>query len=345
MRHVSLTLTLALTGMLGACMDPPDVATSEDTAQPSVVGAPHQGQNLLATLTGANLRSAYKITGHASSSVKVGVIIAGGYAATRVTADVSAFRTHNSLHTGTAPQIVNSSGNTSPLPATISAQWEQAGDAGLAVALALADDVSPILVEAASASWSDLDVAIKRAKTMGATRIVLPFSLGSDPGDGTTFATGALYFAGTDVGASVTFPALSAKVIAVAPTTLQPDMSTRGFSEVALSGSAVGCSTRAKPAFQADSICPSNRTVPDMSAVGDSQTPVQIYYTPSGGSQATLDVSGPGVGAALAAGWIALDPTATVANMYANPSNLFDLNTAGFDATTGLGSPNQDATF
>lgn len=340
------TLAVVTFGMLSACMDP--VATSDDVAQPSVVAQPHVGgARILNTLTGAQIRSAYKVTNHGAGTTKIATIMAGGYTASRVLSDFQANQTHNSLHTGATLTIVNSSGNTSPLPAKISDAWEQAGATGLQIAQDLADDPEQILVEAASASSADLLTAIGRARTMGATRVILPWVLGTDPGD-SAFTTGAVYIAGTDLGgAGPKFPALSAKVLSVSPTTLSPDMSVRGFSEVAVSGAAVGCSTRAKPSFQVDGICPSNLTVPTMTAVGDQNTPVEVYYTPAGGSQGVIDVSGPGVSAALVAGWFGLDASATLANVYGGTAagQIFDLGTAGFDSADGLGSPNGNPSF
>lgn len=323
---------------------PPD---GTDVAEPSIVATPlPQGSAVLATFSGADVRSIAAVTNHGAGTTKFAVIMAGGYAATRVSSDLGAFRTANSLNAGGTLQVVNKDGNTSPLPSTISTAWEQAAAAGLQIAAALGDSTTPILVEADSASWSDLDVAIKRAKTMGATRIILPFTLASDPGDGTTFAAGALYIAGTGLGASLTFPALSAKVIAVSPTKVQTDMSSRGFSEVVSSSPAVGCSSRAKPAYQADSICATSRTVPDMAALGDVDTVVTVYHTPNGGSQGTFGASGVGVSAAFAGGWLTLDPSGTVSNLYANfGTATYDLDTAGFDANAGGGSPHGNPSF
>lgn len=343
LQYLMLAVLFSLFGP-GCMEDTPDPSS---VAQPAVTArTPIYGSRIIGNLSGSQLRTAYKITGHGSSSTKVAVIIGGGYDPTRAASDVGAARNAAGLHSGQSLQVVNQSGNTSPLPNTISQSWELAAAAGLQIALTMADDVTPILVVCDSAAWSDLDLGIKRAKTMGAVRIVMPFTL-ADQGDGTTFATGALYFAGTDMGSSLTFPALSAKVVSVAPTTLQADQSQRGYAEAFTSGAAVGCSTRSKPAFQTDSICSSNRTVPDVAAVGDSDTPVVVYYTPAGGSQQAVDVAGPAVSAAVIAGWFALDPGATVDDLYAITigTDTFDLDNTGFDAHTGLGAPNQDAAF
>jgi hypothetical protein len=321
---------------------PPD----DTVATPSIVGVPTQGktQGVVATFSGATVRSGiYKVasTSHGATTDKVAVVMAGGYAQLRVAADVAQFRTDNSLHSVSSLTVKNQTGG-STLPATLSQDWEQAGIAGLAIGGLLADDPAMLLIECDSANWSDLDLGIKRAKAEGAKFIVLPFTLASDPGDGTTFASGALYFAGTGIAAQPQFPAMSGKVVAVAPTRVVADMSVRGYAETLASGAALGCSSRSKPGFQADSICPSNRTLPDFAALGDADTIVQIKYTPAGGSQQTINVSGPGVGAALIGSWFALDNTRTISNVYSNaPTGLFDLGAAGFDASFGNGSPNQ----
>lgn len=341
MRHLQKFVLAAV--LAPVCMCNPgcvsETPQTDEVAAPSIDAQPHsKGVGFTAILTGSQLRTAYAIgSNHGSSTLKVGVVIAGGYNLTRAAADVSAFRTANSLHTGQSLAGYNQTGGTT-IPAKLSDAWEQAGAAGLQIALAMADDVTPILVCAQDATWTNLKVAVAQAKTKGATRIVLPFTFASDQGDGTTFASGAMYFAGTDVGANLTFPAMSDKVVSVSPTILQPDGSGRGFGETVGSG-AVGCSTRAKPAFQADSICPSNRTVPDLAAIGDSSTPVEVYYTSDSASQVVIDISGPGVGAALAGGWFSLDGTKTLSGEYSTP-NVFDLGNAGFDSTFGLGTPN-----
>ena len=173
------------------------------------------------------------------------------------------------------------------------------------------------------------------------------------PGIAITASTG-------DLGFGVQFPAASPHVTSVGGTSLSPAANARGWTETAWDGAGSGCSNyEGKPAFQHDAGC-SNRTVADVSAVADTDTPVAFY---EGGSW--MEAGGTSVASPIIAGIYALagKPTAgtyPVGYPYAQAAQLNDVTSgsngscspaylctagAGYDGPTGLGTPNGIGAF
>ncbi len=225
-----------------------------------------------------------------------------------------------------------------------------------------------LLVEASTASLTNLGAAVNKAAKMGANVISNSYG-GSEsssdlsydktyfdhPGVAITASSG-------DIGFGVEYPAASPNVTAVGGTSLARSTSSRGFDETVWSGAGSGCSAYdPKRAGQTDTGCSGKRTVADVAAVADPNTGVAVYD--SYGSGGWLVFGGTSVAAPLIASVYALAGNAsdiTASNPYSHPGSLFDVTSGsngscdvtylctggtGFDGPTGLGTPNGVGAF
>jgi hypothetical protein len=178
---------------------------------------------------------------------------------------------------------------------------------------------------------------------------------------------------GYNDGYGTLFPAADPYVTSVGGTSLLPDSDTRGWDEIAWTGTGSGCSYEPKPSWQQDSGC-SMRTDNDVAAVADPDTGVAIYDTydlldASDGSCADgwCEAGGTSAASPIIASVYALAGTPEAGTYpasypYADPSALNDvvagtnsstgctptyLCTAGpgYDGPTGLGTPNGTSAF
>lgn len=228
---------------------------------------------------------------------------------------------------------------------------------------AMCQNCGILLVEANSASYSDLMTAVDQAVAQGAT--VVSNSYGSSefagetaydyhfnrPGVAMTVSSG-------DAGYGAQYPAASRYVTAVGGTTLRMNGNTY-VSESAWAGAGSGCSAfEAKQPWQTDSGC-ANRTIADVSAVADPATGAAVYNSVRyNGKSGWFTVGGTSLSAPIIAGMYALGgvPAAQPANArpYSFLSGLRDIVTGtngtcapaylctavtGYDGPTGLGSP------
>jgi subtilase family serine protease len=165
-----------------------------------------------------------------------------------------------------------------------------------------------------------------------------------------------------DVGFGVSAPAAFASVVSVGGTSLYQDNSRRGWGETAWIGAGSGCSAYvAKPSWQRDRLC-QKRTVADVAAVADPNTPVAVYDT--FGYPGWVGVGGTSASAPLIAGVYALAGNARSITagsyLYSHRSQLFDVTAGsngtcggsylctavkGYDGPTGLGTPNGTGAF
>lgn len=229
--------------------------------------------------------------------------------------------------------------------------WASLAAIQLQMATAVCPNCQLLLVEADTATFDDLAVAVDTAAELGADVIsngyrgteypgVPALATHYDhPGVVITAPSGNLGFAGESRGTRGMreyAPAVFPTVIAVGGTTLARDGSARGWSETAWgfqsrfgwSGSDSGCSVYiAKPRWQKDRLCGDRRTVNDVAAVADSRTPVAIYD--SFGYPGWVEASGTSVSAALIAGVYALaadaDSVDSARHLYAHARELFDI--------------------
>ncbi|MCL4384219.1 S53 family peptidase [Patescibacteria group bacterium] len=266
-------------------------------------------------------------------------------------------------------QKVNQNGGTNYPSANSS--WALEISLDVEAAHAVCHNCNLLLVEANSASYTDLMTAVDRARLMGAT--VISNSYGSSEFSGeTTFDTHfnhpgiAFIFSSGDNGYGPQYPAASPYVTATGGTTLLVNSDNTYNSETAWSGAGSGCSVyEPKPSWQKDTQC-SLRTIADVSADADPGTGAAVYDSIRyQGRKGWFQVGGTSLSAPLIAATYALAgnaASATNANAlpYQNPSALHDVvsgsngtcngsylctATTGYDGPTGLGSPNGTPAF
>lgn len=338
----------------------------------------------------SQLQAAYGLTG-ASSADGAGttVAIVDAYDDPSAFADLSVYRSTeklpaisqcapSALATSTTPCLaqVNESGTQSPYPSS-NTSWAEEISLDLDVVSAICPNCNILLVEANSASFSDLGTAVNTAASFS------PAAIGNSYGGGefSTEATAASTYydhpgiaitaSSGDSGYGVEFPAAAASVIAVGGTSLQA--SNGSWSQTVWSGTGSGCSAYiAKPAWQKDTGC-ANRTVSDIAADADPNTGVNVYDTD--GQSGWLVFGGTSVAAQIVSAvyGLANAHVSTASSLYGGNSpisfgstnaNLYDVTSGsngscaghgrfvnqslaylctaqtGYDGPTGMGTPN-----
>jgi hypothetical protein len=262
---------------------------TQAAASPSA-GAPTPG-------TPAFLQQAYDLT-YLSQLDGGGdtVAIVDAYDDPTAEADLATFRSNYGLPACTTGcfEKVNEEGNASPLPEaanTAGGGWEQEESLDLDAVSSVCPNCHIILIEANSSSYSDLDTAISKAQSMGATQISnswtgpssSPVSTGSFPGATVLAATGDNGYPGAGID---DYPAAFPGFTAVGGTSLTPASAgtdPRGYSESAWSSSGSGCDlNEAKPTWQTDTGC-TGRSWADVSADANPDTGLMIYDSGNGG--------------------------------------------------------------
>jgi hypothetical protein len=193
---------------------------------------------------------------------------------------------------------VNQTGQQSGYPSTASSGWQQESALDVDAISALCPHCSILVVEANSASSTDLDAALQEAVTLGATIVSNSWSAeSSQPISGTYTFPGVSVIASTGdhgyIGAGAdAYPAALPGVTAAGGTNLAATTtsapSARGFTEAAWAlsssdwGGGSGCDTQeSKPSWQTDSGC-TGRSYADVSADADPYTGLDIYSTSGG---------------------------------------------------------------
>ncbi|HEX3095557.1 MAG TPA: S53 family peptidase [Patescibacteria group bacterium] len=341
-------------------------------------GQPKAAQ-LPAGLSPAQMRSAYNVANISlAAATNRTVAIVDAYDDPNAFADLTTYSqtfgiapTINqcAASTGTAAapcfQKVNQTGTTK-MPAT-NAGWALEISLDVQTVRAICPQCNILLVEANSASYTDLMTAVDRAVSMGAK--VVSNSYGSSefnteasfdshfnkPGVAFTVSSG-------DNGFGAQYPAASRYVTAVGGTTLNMSGLTR-LSETAWSGAGSGCSLyEALVTGQtADATC-AKRKISDVSAVADPATGAAVYDTVRySGKSGWFKVGGTSLAAPLIASIYALAGPTGYASIpanslpYANFNSLNDVLTGnngtcagtylctakiGYDGPTGMGTPN-----
>ena len=142
-----------------------------------------------------------------------------------------------------------------------------------------------LLVEAKSASFSNLATGVATAQRLGAKAISNSYG-GSDYTNMSQYenaaAAGVAVTASTgDSGYGVQSPASFSHVVAVGGTSLSRDASARGWTESAWSGAGSGCgSYNANPGWQTATSC-GKKANADVSAVANPNTGVAVYDSTS----------------------------------------------------------------
>ncbi|WP_234367373.1 MULTISPECIES: S53 family peptidase [Streptomyces] len=227
-----------------------------------------------------------------------------------------------------------------------------------------------LLVEAKTASMTNLGTAVNTAVARGAKFVSNSYGGSESSSDATYDSTYfnhpgvAITVSSGDNGYGTEYPASSRYVTAVGGTSLNTASNSRGWTDTVWSGAGSGCSTYdAKPAWQSDGGC-AHRTVADVSAVADPNTGVAVYDTYR---QATgwmvfggTSASSPLIAAVYALGGAPSSGSYPASFPYAHTSALYDVTsgsngscggsylctgTTGYDGPSGLGVPNGTAAF
>ncbi len=284
-------------------------------------------------LTPAQIRHAYgvdqvmfgSVTGDGTGQT---IAIVDAYNAPTIVADLHAF--DQQFFPGQADPtltVVNQTGG-STLPGTDPAgpgaakSWSVETSLDVEWAHAMAPGASILLVEANSASISDLLTAVDTARNWSGVSVV-SMSWGSGESSSETSYdshfmtptghTGVTFLAATgDNGAGVEYPSASPNVMAVGGTTLNVDSSGNYLSESGWSDSGGGVSSyESQPAYQAGvvptSITTTERAVPDVAADADPATGAAVYDSYDFGSgTAWAQIGGTSLACPLWAGMIAV---------------------------------------
>ena len=305
------------------------------------------------------LHSAYALPNTTSVSATQTIAIVDAYNDPAAAADLATYDAQVGLPECTTAngcfRRVNQNGKASPLPST-NGNWAQEISLDVQMAHAICNDCHIILIEANSSNFSDLESAVQRAVTMGATEIsnsyggpeepsVLGDTAYQRPGIVVTASSGDHgYLDWTEGGSAPLFPASSPDVVAVGGTALTH---TGGaWTSTAWSETGGGCSSFFNaPSWQtatstwAATGCGSNRLSADVSAVGDPATGVAVYdSTPDGEGDPTgwtvfggTSVSSPIVASEFALAGGAQGASQPAATLYAHLGD----NSALYDVTSG----------
>ena len=324
----------------------------------------------------ASLQAAYKLPAGRGAGQTVAVVDAGDDASAE--ADLAVYRSTYGLPACSTANgcftKVNQSGAASPLPTDQG--WGVEISLDLDMVSAACPDCHILLVESDAATFDSLATAENTAAALGATEISNSYG-GTEQGAMELYEADyshqgvAIVASSGDEGFGIpNFPAVFAGVIAVGGTALSTSTDSRGWSETAWDsdGGATGsgCSAYiAKPAWQQDPNCP-GRTVADVAADADPQTGPAVYDAHDGYGWTV--VGGTSAASPFIAGVIALagNPSAlpNASYVYARKADLNDVvggdnvlfggncggdylcnALTGYDAPTGLGTPNGIGAF
>jgi subtilase family serine protease len=334
--------------------------------------------HLINGLTPVITRHAYgfdKLSGYDGSGRTIAIVDA--YNAKNILSDMQTFNKQFGLQQfnvsgGPTFKVVSQTGGSS-LPSNNSG-WALEIALDVEWAHAIAPKANILLVEARSASYSDLMAAVSYASSNSQ---VVSMSWGSGEWGGETSfdayfnKSGVAFVASSgDNSYGAGYPAISPYVLSVGGTTLSVDSSGNRLSETGWSGSGGGISSvEAEPAYQKNfgiTNTGGRRANPDVSYDADPNTGVYVYSSPNGG---WFIVGGTSAAAPQWAGLIALADQGRAArglgmlstNNFSNSpfysaaaaavyhSNYYDITSGsnggasahtGYDFVTGLGSPN-----
>jgi Subtilase family len=294
--------------------------------------------------------------------------------------DMAAYRTYFGLPPCTTADgcflKTDEYGQTSTLPDP-DADWSTEISLDLDMVSAICPLCHIALIEAYSPDASDLGTGVDTAVYAGIKYVSNSYGseeseddLADDmyfnhPGAAITVAAG-------DDGYEVNWPASSPYVTAVGGTSLLEALDTRGWAEIAWTGTGSGCSqVEPKPPWQTDAGC-ADRTVNDVSADADPSTGVSVYdtydTTSIGFDPGWIDEGGTSEATPIIASVYALagtpdDNTYPADYPYNDPGGLNDITAGtnspygpctprylcnavvGYDGPTGLGTPDGVTAF
>ncbi|MBW8792578.1 MAG: putative Ig domain-containing protein [Streptomyces sp.] len=326
-------------------------------------------------LSPTNLHSAYNLPSTGGSGLTVAVVDA--YNDPNAASDLATYRSTYGLSACTVAngcfKQVSQTGSTTSLP-TNDSGW--AGEEALDIDMvsAVCPNCKIILVEANSATDSDLGTAENEAVALGAKFVSNSWG-GSESSSQTSEDTSyfkhpgvAITVSSGDSAYGAEYPATSQYVTAVGGTALSTSSNSRGWTESvwktsSTEGTGSGCSSYdPKPSWQTDTGC-TKRMEADVSAVADPATGVAVYDTYGGSGWAVY--GGTSASSPIIAGVYALAGTPGSSDYpakypYSHTSNLYDVTSGnngscstsyfctagtGYDGPTGWGTPNGTAAF
>ena len=289
------------------------VSPTSTPSGPSAIGPDVNGPAVSGPYTPAQIRHAYGVDQLGYTGAGQTIAIVDAYDASTIAGDLATFDNLYSLPAANLVKV-SQTGSTTKLPS---------GDTGwgLEVALdvewahAIAPGATILLVEANSASESDLLTAVKYAATQ-ATYPVAQVSMswgggefsGQSGYDSYFQAPGVSYFASAgDSGEAVDFPAVSPYVTGVGGTTISLDQAGDKLSETSWSGSGGGVSAdTGRPSFQDGFEAAGGRGVPDVSYDANPSSGVAVIDSAYFGNSNPRGVGGTSAGSPQWAGLMAL---------------------------------------
>lgn len=240
----------------------------------------------------ADLRKAYALQSDTAGSGQT-VAVVTPYDDPSAAADLAAYRSQYGISPCTVAdgcfRQVSQTGTSSLPPAQ--AGWSTAVAESIDMISAICPNCHILVVEAKTSAIADLGTAENEAAALGGTSVVNDWYIPEAQLGSTETTYDSQYFnhpgvaitaPGSDDGYDVSYPAASPYVTAVGGTTLTAGgTGARGFTETAWAGSNSGCSAyEPKPSWQADTGC-TTRTLNDLAADADPNTPVAYYDTPT----------------------------------------------------------------
>jgi subtilase family serine protease len=379
--HTIASIALAVTALTIAGVAPASATASSRPLCPTLPGqarclswyspgAARSQDDPSVGLGATDLESAYNVPITRNSTALVAVSIA--FDAPNLEQDLNVYRAQYGLGACTAANgcltKVNQQGQASPLP-PLGGTWEVEETLDVSMISAACPHCRVLVVEGDTPSPEDLAATETTAVSLGAQVVTNSYGIGET---GSTVQYAAAYnhpghvivASSGDAGYGPgSFPAVLSSVTSVGGTVLAKADNARGWTESAWQQSSSACSAYvAKPSWQHDSHC-GGRTVADVSAVADQ---IAIYNTDFGG---WLPIGGTSASAPFVAGLYGLAGNAATVKpgqQYTHTASLFDVTSGnndirenggacgndylcvagkGYDAPTGLGSPNGIGAF
>jgi len=242
--------------------------------------------------TPSALANVYGIHWGSTAGATKKIAIVDAYNSPTIAADLATFSTTYGLHQCTVANgcftKVNQNGGAT-MPAT-DVGWALEINLDVEWAHAIAPAAKIELVEASSASFSDLMTAENTARNSGAQVISNSWGASEFAGEAslddawTPGAGQTVFFAAGDSGVGAEYPSSDPNVVSVGGTNVHVNGKT--VTETAWSGGGGGCSayeaaTVAQKALgtEAQAGCGTKRATPDLSAIADPATGVGVYTT------------------------------------------------------------------
>jgi hypothetical protein len=344
------------------------VATSDTAAAPPPDAVVPQAVTKTGGYSPADLASLYRIPASVTTNATVGIVDVGSDPNTA--AQLSYYRAYFGLPActkanGCFREVAQNGG--AALPATNSS-WTTEIAIDVQAVSAVCPSCHILLVDANSASSSDMGAAVQTAVRLGATYLSLSFgspdstlnqtlnlTYYNDPGVTYVAASGDSGYAGGTI-----FPSTASNVVAAGGTSVR--LVNGVWQQSAWSGAGSGCSstglltglvTSLVQSLLSGSFCPTGRAVADISALADPTTGIMFYRAGQWWYGGGTSLAAPIIAALYALAGNHTDPLAIYQNVSARPSSFVDVTSgqtgtcgtalcaarAGWDGPTGVGTP------